>query len=80
MPHGRLLNQDEKVRLVHIDHGFWNREISDGRESFRRIERAYVIDYFEGKPISDFIRKIIVPAEAVAKARGIFADKVESSN
>jgi hypothetical protein len=39
LPHGRLLNQDEKVRLAQIDRGFWNREISDGRESFRRIER-----------------------------------------
>jgi len=72
----RLLTETEKQTLVSLDARFWTKEISDDRESFRRIDDAMVIQEFEGKHITDVISRVIVPPEAAEEATATFGDKV----
>jgi hypothetical protein len=70
--------ETEKALLLGLDERFWSRELSDDRGRFARVNEAQVLADFQGKPISDFIEKIVVPPEAFDAANAIFPSKVEA--
>jgi len=72
----RKLNSQEKENLLNINPFFWNKELSDGNLSLKRVDEATVIEAFEGKHISEYITTIRVPEEAFEEAEKIFGDKV----
>lgn len=72
----RNINQTEKDKLTEIDPEYWNRTISGGSHSFRRVDEILILPSFEGNHIVHRIRRIIVPPRAVRKAKEIF----ESAN
>ena len=77
-PNVRRANDCEKKFLLEFDNQFWTREIVDDKGSFRRIEEAHVIDAFQGKRISEFASKVIVPPQAYDQAAALFGDKAEA--
>jgi hypothetical protein len=74
----RPATSHEKDFLLTLNSRFWMREIQDDKGKFRRIDEAHVIGEFQGKHISEFISKVIVPPAAYLTAREIFGDRVES--
>ena len=73
----RTASSREKEFLLRFDERFWSRELIDDKGTFRRIDEAQVIDEFQGKHISEFVRGVIVPREALAGAREVFGERAE---
>lgn len=72
----RTLTDRERETLLSIDRTFWNKELSDGKTSFRRVDDACVVDRYGGRHIAESIFSIVVPPEAYEEARDLFGDKV----
>ncbi|MGB8898776.1 MAG: hypothetical protein WCC90_05810 [Methylocella sp.] len=64
--------------LLQIDTQFWSREIADDKGRFRRVDEAYAIDSFCGKPIETFLKKVIVPKGLRAQAESLFGHRIEA--
>jgi hypothetical protein len=76
VPHGRPLSEGEKARLLGIDEEFWAAELSDGKETFRRVDSAFTIDVFHDRRVIELASAVIVPPEVAGEARRFFGDRV----
>lgn len=76
-PQARLLTDSEKQVLLGIDERFWSKELSDGEDTFRRVDDAFVIETFDGRHITEAISTVLVPPEAYDEARNMFGEKVQ---
>jgi hypothetical protein len=75
-PQGRTPTLEEKMCLLKINNTFWSKELHFDKCLFPRIEKAYVIDSFEGRPVAEAISRIFVPPDAYNRAVELFGDKV----
>ena len=79
VPRGRPLTPDEKARIAAIDPRFWNWDHNISNETSKRIDRALVLNPFNGKSVTDSASRIIVPLDALEQARELFGERVVSS-
>jgi hypothetical protein len=74
----RRLESSEKEMLLKIDGQFWSKVLSDDKGMFQRIDEAYVIDKFNGKPIESLIRAVLVPSDILDPASALFEGRVST--
>jgi hypothetical protein len=73
----RPLTDSEKEVLLQINERFWSKELSDGSDTFRRVDDAFVIDTFDGSHITELISAVLAPPEAFGEARTLFGERVQ---
>jgi len=71
---------EQKEKLLAIDERFWGTQFPDGSSNHRRVDDAFFIADFEGRHISEWIEKVIVPSDAFSEGKQLFGDRVESAN
>ena len=71
-PRGRDLEDGEKRALLEIDPDFWAERIGDGKETFRRVDRALSLSHPGPRELEDMMNGLIVPGDAVEEARKAF--------
>ena len=73
-PRGRALVDGERQMLINADAHFWNREMTDGKESFSRLDKAVVLSDPDAQMLQEMINCVIVPEEIVDEVRQLFDD------
>lgn len=67
---------EEKERLIKVDNEFFNREIELHTGKYKQVDQCQIFDSLEGKPIIEFVRRVIVPS----KARELATEILSSEN
>lgn len=67
--------EDEKENLMKINYEFFNRQIELHTGKYKRADQCKIFDHLEGKPIIEFIRRVIVPSEAKNMAIDILSSE-----
>lgn len=67
--------KEEKEILIKIDNEFYNREIELLTGKYKRVDQCQIFDSLEGKPIIEFVRRVIVPTEAKKMATDILSNE-----
>ena len=73
-PRGRSLVDDERQILMKDDSRFWNRRLSDGKESFHRLDKAVALSEPDPQTLQEMMNRMIVPREIADEVRRLFDD------
>jgi hypothetical protein len=79
MPRGRALTSDEKLDLLKIDNRFWQHELSDDKQAFRRVDRAVALTQPNAHDLLTIATRLIVPREVLEEARTLFKGPVSEA-
>jgi len=77
VPLARPINAAEKDLLLGLDKAFFMRRIRFAKGTYRSVDTCEFYERFEERPIIQYVRRVIVPSIAVAKARDILSEPTD---
>lgn len=73
----RDLTDSEKARLIAIDSDFFGKEMEFRTGKYRLVDQCRLFNKLEGKPLIQYASRVIVPSDAIAKAKELLKESAE---